>query len=353
MDELSWSPDSALPLAERLAFVERNAGLAAALEGLRRHQVETGFIRDDLSEVRRFEFFRPDASGDYFSAQFNPARARRFEGRGLHDPPPGRRAIHHGCFLCAENIAWQQQGREIGYPLSQGRLAYTAWMNPFPLAVGHTVMATDEHMHQDWRTNGLGLDELAADLIELARALPGWMVYYNGVGAGASVIEHLHFQGLPRRTGLGLMPIEHSADRHARTQSPQALQRGVIVPDAYPLAFAHWRGHSDGILAALAPWLRAWQREYGANDRASVNLLAVRDPDRDQLDVYFVPRDRTRSHAPDFGGAVGCLEVMGEFVFSLSEELVRLEHGDVDYSAIASMLAGVSCPETFLESGAG
>ncbi|MBS3744103.1 MAG: hypothetical protein KGY48_07125, partial [Wenzhouxiangellaceae bacterium] len=121
------------------------AGLGAALEGLRHHQVESGFIQDDLSEVQRFEFARPGAAEDCFSAQYNPARARRFAGRGLHEPPDGARAVNDGCFLCAENIEWQQQGAEVGYPVGGLKIPYTAWMNPFPLASGHAVLAADEH----------------------------------------------------------------------------------------------------------------------------------------------------------------------------------------------------------------
>jgi len=65
-----------------------DVGLGEALEGLRRHQVRSGFIQDDLSEVQRFEFERRDGSGDYLAAQYNPARARRFAGSGLREPPP-------------------------------------------------------------------------------------------------------------------------------------------------------------------------------------------------------------------------------------------------------------------------
>src|SRR6056297_736639 len=215
-------------LRQSLDHRSLEAGLGAALEGLRHHQVESGFIQDDLSEVQRFEFIRPDAAEEYFSAQYNPARARRFAGRGLHRPPASARSVHDGCFLCAENIEWQQQGAEVGYPIDGFNIRYTAWMNPFPLASGHAVLAADEHIHQHWATSGIALGEIVRDLIDFADRLPGWITFYNGAGAGASIETHLHFHALPRTPGLGPMPIERAAARH-RVNLDQSVKIDAVA----------------------------------------------------------------------------------------------------------------------------
>ncbi len=331
-------------LRQSLDHRSLEAGLGAALEGLRHHQVESGFIQDDLSEVQRFEFIRPDAAEEYFSAQYNPARARRFAGRGLHRPPASARSVHDGCFLCAENIEWQQQGAEVGYPIDGFNIRYTAWMNPFPLASGHAVLAADEHIHQHWATSGIALGEIVRDLIDFADRLPGWITFYNGAGAGASIETHLHFHALPRTPGLGPMPIERAAERHRVNLSGHDTRNGAIARRLYPLDFAHWRGSRPEILQPVLRWIEAWALEHGDAADTTANAMAVRHADSPDMDVYFVPRVRSRSRAEGFGGVIGAFETMGEIICSRPEEKHRMERGEVDYHVIADMLRHVSVP---------
>jgi diadenosine tetraphosphate (Ap4A) HIT family hydrolase len=329
-------------VCERLVLLQRDDGLAAALEGLRLHQVETGFIRDDLSEVLRFEFHRPGRPDDYFAAQFNPARARRFRGSGRSEPPAGFRCVNDGCFLCAENIEWQQRGAEVGFSLDGGHLPYSAWMNPFPLARGHAVIASDDHVPQHWSRSGIGLGHLVRDLIDFADRLPGWIAFYNGVGAGASIESHLHFHALPRTPGLGPMPIERAAERHRVALDRAATLNGAVARGLYPVDFAHWRGPAEALIEPIMAWLDAWQHERGGDPDATANAMAVRHVDGPDMDVYFVPRVRSRSRMEGFGGVVGAFETMGEIICSQPEERRRMESGEIDYAAIADLLAHVS-----------
>jgi diadenosine tetraphosphate (Ap4A) HIT family hydrolase len=329
-------------LQRRLAGLQRSGGLGAALEGLRHHQVESGFIRDDLSEVHRFEFPRPGDPERYFAAQYNPARARRFHGRGRSAPPPGFRLVNDGCFLCAENIEWQQQGAEVGFSIDGGHLPYTAWMNPFPLAVGHAVVASDDHVPQHWSASGIGLGHLVRDLIDFADRLPGWITFYNGVGAGASIEGHLHFHALPRTPGLGPMPIERAADRHRVSLDRASTLNGAIARGLYPVDFAHWRGPREALIEPIMSWLDAWQHERGGDPDATANAMAVRHAEGPEMDVFFVPRVRSRSRMEGFGGVVGAFETMGEIICSRPDERRRIESGEIDYATIADLLAHVS-----------
>ena len=343
MEACLTSPGSALDrtLTRRLDDLRRRDGLGAALEGLRRHQVQSGFIRDDLSEVRRFEFLHPEGDGRYFSAQFNPARARRLKGSGLDQPPPGISTVNDGCFLCAENIEWQQQGAETGYPLNAGGISAAAWMNPFPLAVGHAVIASRDHVHQHWEHNGLGLAELVTNLIDVSDRLPGWITFYNGVGAGASIETHLHFHALPRTPDLPPMPIERAAARH-RPTPPGAPLELAVVRTSYPMDFVHWRGPRESLNAEIPDWLNDWQRRSEGDADATANIMAVRHRHAPLLDVFFVPRARSRSRAEGLGGVIGAFETMGEIVCSHPDEGIRLASGDIDHPFIENMLRGVS-----------
>ena len=98
-------------LNRELREIERNGGgLPAALEALASQQRTRGFIKDDLQSVRRYRFVHPDDPARFFVVQYNPVRALRFGGAGTSTPPAGTAVKHGGCFLCRDNIRWQQRG---------------------------------------------------------------------------------------------------------------------------------------------------------------------------------------------------------------------------------------------------
>lgn len=330
--------DSWAALQIYLQLVEQRAGLGATLLALREHQVQSGFIRDELMELRRFRLQHPGQAERFFTAQYNPARARRFQGAGRGPNAESRQAVNGGCFLCADNIWWQQSGTESGYDLNAVRGRYTAWMNPFPLVSGHTVLASREHLPQHWGAAGaLSLEALMNDLIDIAALLPGWLTFYNGIGAGASIPHHLHLHTIPRNDSYGKMPLEIAA------QNARNRKNGENEPNKaydYPLGFVHWRGDGDSVRHRALIWADEWLRGAGAETHATANIIASQTGA--ELDVYFIPRHQCRSRAEGLGGIVGGFEALGEIVCSSEEELEKLESGRVDYFTIERMLAQVS-----------
>ena len=74
---------------------------------------------------------------------------------------------------------------------------FTIYCNPFPIVDRHLTIAHREH----------GLQRIAnqfGNMLDLAAALPGYFVIYNGPECGASAPDHMHFQAGSR----GLFPIE-------------------------------------------------------------------------------------------------------------------------------------------------
>jgi len=315
-----------------LQLIEDRAGLGAALFALHEHQVQSGFIRDELKELRRFHLPHPETPERFFSVQYNPARSRRFDGAGRPLPDLSDWSVNGGCFLCADNIWWQQQGAESGYHLRGVNGRYTAWMNPFPLVAGHAVIASREHLPQHWHASGgLALEALITDLIEIAGLLPDWLHFYNGVGAGASIPHHLHLHAIPRGQSYASMPLEAAARRSA---GDGRIEHG------YPLSFMHWHGQPGAVKQQALTWVDQWQREAGAEEDATANIIAgITD---NALDLYFIPRHQRRSRAEGLAGVIGGFEALGEIVCSSELELQRLESGAVDYFVVERMLGQVS-----------
>lgn len=117
--------------------------------------------------------------------QFNPARIRssaaKVDARSVSERP---------CFLCHQNLPEEQKGVAF-------KDKYTVLVNPFPIFDQHLTIPHVSHIPQ--RINGK-----LEDMLELARELPGFVLFYNGPRCGASAPDHFHFQAI----GKGNIPIE-------------------------------------------------------------------------------------------------------------------------------------------------
>jgi len=330
-------------LNTRLRGIEdADGGLYGALAELERHQQETGFIRDRLDDVERWVFHHPDDPTRFFRAQYNPKRALRFNGNGVATPPSGIMASNEGCFLCRDNIQWQQSGSQMGYEIRVGESAYYAWMNPFPLLPCHVVIATQAHTSQEWelaRDARLGSPGLLNDLAALATRLPGYIGYYNGVDAGASIPSHKHLHFCRRPEGHSEFPLERAARQLA------AGDGDVGLLTDYPVAAAVWKGTPAQVVESASHWLSQWTRRNRSRlADLTCNLIVTRDWSGDGLDLYFVPRERRKSRVRGPHGLIGGLEILGEVVLSTPEEKERLDDGAIDYFALEEYLSRVHTP---------
>jgi hypothetical protein len=325
-------------LNDELRKLESRSGLAAALEALEDQQRDIGFIQDDLNAVKRYRFHDPEDDSRFFGVQYNPRRAQRFTGAGRTTARPGTTTINNGCFLCRDNIRWQQRGIELGYDIDVGTSKYVAWMNAFPLMPVHTVIATKAHVPQAWCFGkedriAFTIDRLLGDLVALAGRLPGFIGFYNGEGAGTSIPGHMHLQFFKRPEDYGPFPLEAVAG-----------EAGHVLPN-YPLAVVCWQGQSRDVVDRANQWIAAWiEANNGGSMSISANIFAIADDESGPMRLYFVPRDQMHSHSPEMAGAVGGLEILGELVFSDEEEKRRLDRGEVDYRTVERILASVNVP---------
>lgn len=127
-------------------------------------------IRDLGEKVERRDV------GPYI-VQWNPARAvstlAKVDKKALEKRP---------CFLCAENRPAVQEGISI----LEGR--WEVLINPFPILERHlTIVST---LHTPQRLSRQDFEDMA----EISRALPEFVVFYNGARCGASAPDHKHLQ---------------------------------------------------------------------------------------------------------------------------------------------------------------
>ncbi|MFO7575418.1 MAG: DUF4922 domain-containing protein [Bacteroidales bacterium] len=117
--------------------------------------------------------------------QFNPERIRssaaKVDSRSIEERP---------CFLCASNRPAEQTGVRFGDDM-------TILVNPFPIFNRHLTIVSDSHTEQ--RIAGH-----FGQMLEFARALKDFVIFYNGPQCGASAPDHFHYQA----GNLGFLPIE-------------------------------------------------------------------------------------------------------------------------------------------------
>lgn len=123
--------------------------------------------------------------GVRYKVQFNPARIVSSGAKVDAKSIQGRK-----CFLCPANLPAQQKGIPFG-----GH--YQILVNPFPIFPRHLTIPDLNHTPQR-------IEGRLEDMMELARQLTDFTIFYNGPRCGASAPDHAHFQAGNR----GFMPIE-------------------------------------------------------------------------------------------------------------------------------------------------
>ena len=125
-----------------------------------------------------------------YKVQFNPARivssAAKVDVQSIRE---------RKCFLCSENLPAEQKGITF-------KDSYIILVNPFPIFPRHLTIPFIEHTPQL-------INQRFGDMLDLARQLDDYIVFYNGPKCGASAPDHLHFQA----GNKGFLPIENDRNR--------------------------------------------------------------------------------------------------------------------------------------------
>ncbi len=330
-----------------------DGGLGSKLEKLFLHQNICGFIQDDFSEVNRFSVYENNGKilpyGGYprcFIIQYNPRRADRSRGAGRKYPPSGITSVNGGCFLCPDNIWWQQRGLEKSYRFLVDERPYRAWCNPFPIMPHHLVIASEIHESQRWTeetSTGDGeyprVKRIVNDLLRIASMAPEFIAFYNGMGAGATIPTHLHYQIFKRPDGHMSYPLEVAAKRLRKMG-----HEPPFIVDEYPITCLYFRGHRQELCEMAVKCISQWTKACNNSPNLSANMIAIRDGQEGGKNIYnffLIPRDTLFAFSGGRKGVIGGLEVLGEMVFTDPEEFARMQAGLITYDSVYHMLRSV------------
>jgi len=130
---------------------------------------QTNFAGLQTVQTKSFNF------GDFdVKVQFNPARIVSSGAK-----VDAKTIAERKCFLCAENRPAEQKGIDYG--------DYEILVNPFPIFPEHFTIPRKEHVDQQ-------ILPYFTDMLELAKVMDDYLLFYNGPKCGASAPDHMHFQ---------------------------------------------------------------------------------------------------------------------------------------------------------------
>jgi hypothetical protein len=201
------------------------------------------------------------------------------------------------CFLCRENLFPEQRGLAFGED-------WTLLGNPFPIVGRHLTIVHREH--RDQRIEGrLG------DLLDLASALEGLFVLYNGPRCGASAPDHLHFQA----GALGELPVVGLAGR-----------AGGPALDAWGARTLLFRGGRDAVAGGAERALALLAAAFPQEPEPWVNVVAWREPG-DGFALLLYPRAKHRPeafHRGELTVSPAAIDLSGLVVTPVERDFERL-----------------------------
>jgi len=217
------------------------------------------------------------------------------------------------CFLCAENLPPEEEGMRFGED-------FTIYCNPFPIVDHHLTIVHREH----------GLQHIASrfgNMLDLAAALPGYFVTYNGPECGASAPDHMHFQAGLR----GLLPIEQET----------AGLTGITVPNYGRNVFL-LRGRDRAVLIhRMDRAIELLAGTIGKRPEPMINIAVFYE--RGTWAAYLFPRKKHRPevfHRGELTVSPASIDLCGIFVVPLAQDFERIT-GD----AIAAIFREITLPD--------
>jgi hypothetical protein len=217
------------------------------------------------------------------------------------------------CFLCARNLDPEEEGIPFGSD-------FTVYCNPFPIVDRHLTIVYKEH----------GVQHIAnrfGDMLDIAAALPGFFVIYNGPECGASAPDHMHFQAGLRNP----FPIEKEA----------AGLAGITVPNYARNVFVFRGTDRSSVVRQMERAIELLRQFSRKQTEPLINIAAFCD-NRGWV-AYLFPRGKHRPevfYSGELTVSPASIDLCGIFVVPLPKDFERIT-GDM----IAAIFREVTLPD--------
>jgi hypothetical protein len=217
------------------------------------------------------------------------------------------------CFLCARHLPVEEEG----LPFDDD---FTIYCNPFPIVDHHLTIAHRSHGPQR-------IAHQFGNMLDIAAALAGYFIVYNGPECGASAPDHLHFQAGSR----ALFPIEKDT-AGLSSVAVRNYQRNVLVLRGQDRsALIDRMNHAIDLLVDVT----------GKRPEPLVNIAVCHESA--EWVTYLFPRKKHRPeafHTGELTVSPASIDLCGIFVVPLAKDFENIT-GD----AIAAIFREVTLPD--------
>ncbi len=228
--------------------------------------------------------------------------------------PVDRESIaNRPCFLCAGNLPPEEEGVQFDED-------FTIYCNPFPIVDRHLTIAHRKHGSQR-------IANQFRKMLDLAAALSGYFVIYNGPECGASAPDHMHFQAGSRR----LFPIERDTARLTDVSVPNYGRNVLLFRGTDRSVLIHRMDRALDLLAEMT----------GKRPEPMVNIVVFRE--KREWVTYLFPRGKHRPevfHTGELTVSPASIDLCGIFVVPLAQDFER-----ITADAISAILREVTLPD--------
>jgi hypothetical protein len=206
------------------------------------------------------------------------------------------------CFLCPANLPPEEEGIPFDF-------GFSLYCNPFPILERHLTVVHKDHRPQL-------IDGNVSVMLELARALPGYFVIYNGAACGASAPDHLHFQACSRQ----LFPIEQESASFSGPDIPRYGRRVMLFRDRDPQALEDKLSRCFSALSTVT----------GMSPEPLINIATFFD--KGSWTMFVFPRGKHRPevfYSGELTVSPATIDLSGVFVVPVEKDFERISAGDV------------------------
>lgn len=218
------------------------------------------------------------------------------------------------CFLCAPNLPPEEESLQFGED-------FAIYCNPFPIVIRHLTIAHRRH----------GSQRIAGQfgrMLDLAAALPGYFVIYNGPECGASAPDHMHFQAGAR----DLFPIETDTAGVSSLSASIYARQVIVFRGSDRVALVDRMDRAIYLLGEVT----------GKRPEPMVNIAVFRE--RGQWVTYLFPRGKHRPevfYTGELTVSPASIDLCGIFVVAVAGDFEKITGG-----ALTAVLQEVSLPES-------
>lgn len=277
-----------------------------------------------LSEVRTRELW---INGISYRMQYNHARIVS-SGAKVDAASIARRP----CFLCPSHRPTEQHHIPLlGH--------YEILVNPFPIFPRHFTIVEKEHIPQR-------IVSRFGDLLELARLLTDYVLFYNGPHCGASAPDHAHFQAGSR----GFLPIENAWRTWIGKEIVRTANAALYcLNDAPRTTLVIESGTIEAACQLFQRICRILPVPAG-EEESRMNVLALYKDNH--WETFVFPRSKHRPACYDANGDARLLcspasvDLGGVFILPREEDFLKITADDV-----SQILREVCLPLTALKNG--